>query len=831
MRSTESEVQAKYKETKLDDEVTISTYTDMFKAFGVNPKKNMPSNLALATRVAKGKNLPDINPMVNLYNACSLKFLLPFGGEDLGEVYGDSELAIAEGGEHWLGIGEEEAKGAQKGEIIWHDDFDVTCLSWNWRQCDRTKVTEDTEDGYFIIDCVGGLTDEAGKLAAEYFAQKVAEFFEAKVEINKLNKNNPECEIDFESKPIDGVEKPKSVGVVVLKKSVSEKKCAGVSYDYAEGTLENKIQHALFEALYVQQIDIPKCEIPVEKSSDRAKGDLTSTVVLKVARNFSKNPIELSKIIATSISPIEGVGKVEAIAPGFINFFLDSKSISDVLKTVEEQGDTYGRSTKLANEKWLIEHTSPNPNKSMHLGHLRNNVTGMAVSNLISAAGAEVIRDCIDNNRGIALAKLMWGYLCFANKNKFENLTIDDWYEHRDQWNMPEDVEKLPDRYMDEMYVLGSKDFEENKDVEKQVRDLVVRWENHDPVVWALWEHVLGFSYQGQQRTLKRLGSKWDKVWHEHEHYQKGKDLVSLGLEKGIFKIDDGAVITQLEKYKIPNTIVTKSDGTSLYITQDLALTQLKKETFHPDKIVWVVGPEQALALKQMYAVCEQLGIGKVNEFIHLPYGYMSIKGQGKMSSREGNVLYIDDLLDTARDKVLAYIKEKGDSNLTADEKLDIAEKVGSAAIKYSILKVGRLTDLAFDFDVSLSFEGDSAPYIMYSYVRTKSILRQASLVEEDVKKLDADDYNQSPIEEQLLKFLADFPKVVEKAALQFAPNYVCSYLYDLARQFSDFYNQMPILKAESEQARAFRLKLALAVGQVIKNGLGLLGIEVVEKM
>lgn len=549
-------------------------------------------------------------------------------------------------------------------------------------------------------------------------------------------------------------------------------------------------------------------------------GDYTTNIALQ-----SKNPKKTAEAILDKLNKNKNledvIDRIEIAGPGFINFHLSTKVLTNNLIQILEEKEKYGRSTEGKGKKWLIEHTSPNPNKAMHLGHLRNNVTGMAIANLWEAVGIKVIRDDIDNNRGISIAKLMWGYLKFANKKKRGNLDISYWYKHQNEWMEPEDLNLRPDKFVDELYTRASVDFE-NPEVESQVRQMVVDWEKGDKENRELWKKVLAYSYLGQKMTLKRLGNKWDKIWHEHEHYKLGKKIVEEGLKKGVFKIGKGgAIVTDLKKYKLPDTVVIKSDGTALYITQDLALTKLKIDTFRPDHLYWVIGPEQSLALKQLFAVCDQLGIGRLDQFTHIVFGYMSRKGQGKMSSRKGNVIYIDDLLDQAK----AEIERRIEGQFTPQEKDKISEEVGVAAVKYSILKVGRLQDIAFDFDESLSFDGNSGPYLQYTYARTQSVVHKSQFLNLSFGN-DIDNFDDEEL--LVLRELVKFSNIIQMAGENYAPNILCGYLFDLAGKYNTFYNKLKIIGSENEK---FRLALTLATGQVLKNGLTLLGISALEKM
>lgn len=589
--------------------------------------------------------------------------------------------------------------------------------------------------------------------------------------------------------------------------------------DLPKFEIQNLVYKALKKLKY--DTDIEKASVTIEHPQNEEFGDFSTNVAMLLAKKLKNNPNEIAEEISKEISIKVFVDKVSVVG-GFINFTLKKSWLIERLQDLLTQKDDFGKSDAGKGKKYLIEHTSPNPNKAMHLGHLRNNVTGMAIGNIWEALGIEVVRDCIDNNRGIAIAKLMWGYLKFAKKDKSTEASIETWFDNQDKWNSPEDLGQRPDKFMDDLYVKGAEDFKTDEEVEKKVRQFVVDWESEDEHIWALWKKVLSHVYEGQNLTLERLGNKWDHVWHEHEHYKEGKDLVERGLKEGIFKKSEGAIVTDLEQYGISDTVVIKSDGTALYITQDLSLTRLKRDKFSPSKLFWVIGPEQSLALKQMFAVCEQLGIGKVENYQHIAYGYMSIKGEGKMSSRLGNVLYIDDLIDQVKSRVEEKIK---DSNFSVEEKEEISEKVAMGAIKYSILKVGRMTGMAFDIEESVSFDGDSGPYLQYTYARARSILRKS-------KKYDMDSIGllSNPSELAILRALYKFPETLVVAGETLAPNLLCMYLFNLAQKFNTFYRENRV-RGEKTDIQNARLALTEGVSQILKNGLEILGIDVLEKM
>jgi len=585
-------------------------------------------------------------------------------------------------------------------------------------------------------------------------------------------------------------------------------------------TISEKLKNSMSAAL--ENLEVSEVGFSLEHPAELSHGDYATNMALVCAKIVGKNPKAFADEVVGELKKmsIPEIAHLSVAGPGFINITLSKVFFEKDIPRIIFEAENFGKNDHLKGQKWVIEHTSPNPNKAMHLGHLRNNLTGMAIANIAEANGVQVIRDEIDNNRGIAIAKLMWGYLKFGRKDgDTTKAEVAYWSSHSNEWKTPEDAGMRPDRFVDQFYVLGADDFK-NPDVESVVRGLVVSWEAQDKTVWELWSKVLEYSYAGQKRTLERLGNKWDNVWHEHEIYQEGKDLVEKGLQEGIFRISDGAVITNLESYGLPDTVVRKADGTSLYITQEIALDRMKKEKYHADKLFWVIGPEQSLWLKQVFAVNEQLGTGKVSDFVHLAYGYMSILKNGqieKMSSREGNVIYIDDLIDMVKEKVEEKLSEKNDA---------LAETIALGAVKFAILFTGRLTDTAFDIDRATNLEGDSGPYLQYTHARISSMIEKASK-EGIAPQYDAKLEDVSELERVIYRF----PEVVEKALNEYAPNQIATFLIETARAFNSFYGGKKIIDTENKDTSAHRLAIAEATRIVLRNGLGLLGITAPEKM
>jgi arginyl-tRNA synthetase len=571
----------------------------------------------------------------------------------------------------------------------------------------------------------------------------------------------------------------------------------------------------------------------LERAATPAFGEYTTNVAMRYAKELGRNPLQVAEELAAFLEQrgIDGLLRAEAVPPGFLNIFLTPALKTQHLTTICEQDAAFGKNHLHAGEKWVVEYISPNPNKAMHLGHLRNALVGAGIINLLRTAGAKVVADAVYNNRGIAIAKVMYGYLAHMKQAANIPTDIGYWVEHQSEWFTPEEKNIKPDLFVTECYVLGEKDSNENPEIEQFVRQMVVDWEAEDENVWKLWEYVLSLAYAGIDRTLKRLDTHWDQVWYEHEHYQKGKEYVEKGLQAGLFRrLEDGAVLTNLEEsYGLTDTVLLKKDGTSLYITQDIALTDLKKKTYGADKLIWVIGPDQSLALKQMFAVCEQLGIGKLSDFTHVTYGYVGLKDETgafkKMSSRAGTVVLIDDVIDEVKLAIKMRFAEEGKHDEAVAEEL--GEKLALAAVKFAFLKSDRDQGISFDVEQSVDIHGDSGMYVMYTFVRTQSILRKAGAPEGRTGGFTTS--AELGEEVNLLRTLLYFEDVVVKATNDLSVHHIAQYLLELCSEFNSWYAKETVL--DGGEREAYKLALVEAVGITIENGLSLLGVETVEEI
>ena len=526
----------------------------------------------------------------------------------------------------------------------------------------------------------------------------------------------------------------------------------------------------------------------------------------KTARDLATAIVKSLKGNKNLLSIVE---HIEVAGLGFINFWLKKEIIVDELQRIAKEGEKYGKGDILKGRKLLIEHTSPNTIKTLHVGHVRNNVTGMSIHNILEFAGADVALDAINNDRGIHVMKAVWAYMKYG------------------EGKTPVDVGEKPDHFVDKFYVMGAKEAE-NPDIKEEMQQLLREWEAGNKEIKVVWRRLRDWTFEGFEKTYKRLGSYHDQEWFESDFYQYGKKVVQEGLKMGVFKkLADGAVLSNLNKYKLPDTIILRKDGTSMYHTQDLYLTKLKREKFKADLYIWDIGPEQELYLKQLFAMCEQLKIGKKSDYFHMRYGSVNLKGGGKMSSRAGNVVSADHLMDEAVGKARKIIEESSTGRgLSEKEKESVSEMIGLAAIKYGFLKLSRDSDLYFDIDESLSMEGNSGPYLQYTVARTNSVLGKVQSSGLKIKSLGRVSPNKEEL--SLLHFLFRFPEVVGDAAKSYSPNLICNYLFDLAQRYNNFYNQHRIIGSKDQE---FRIKLTAACGQVLKNGLNLLGIQTPVRM
>ncbi|MDP3888830.1 MAG: arginine--tRNA ligase [bacterium] len=871
----EEEARTKKELTGVDPETLrkVAFWRKAYQEFGSQSKEYRSSIEALLVRVVAGPSagsmsslqagsgqaLPHINPLVDLYNYISLKYMVPVGSNDLDKVKGDIVLGFATGAEKGKHLGSSKVSNCYSGEVVYKDDLGFICRRWNWRESERTKLVPETENALVVIEANPHVPESELKLALEETAKQIQENLGGQIEIKIIEKESSEFDIPFET------------GQKIIKKEMEELKKVEVVPERVEKTpkIINKnsfafqLQDLIFQAAseVVGKSKVKIEDIALEHPGDLANGDYSTNIALRLKKDQFTAPMDLANRIMTVLRTRglpSYLAKIEVAKPGFINLWLSSDFLGEKIQEVLKEKDRFGSSTIGSGKKILLEHTSPNPQTTIMLGHLRNNFLGMAASNILEFSGVKVTKDCVVNDRGVHLCRAIFGYLVFTNKksgfNKkkllnFREITDEQikaaiakanwqelilaWQKKKTGWLVPNDLKLKPDHANLIWYVLGSRAYGLEEKVKEQVEEMLLAWEAEDKAVWAIWKQILEWSIKGYSGTYKRIGSKHDWVWRESEHYKKGKKIVEEGFKKKVFRISEGAVITDLAKYNLSDTVVQKADGTALYMTQDLALTKLKIKKFPSDLYIWDIGQEQSLYFKQLFAVCEQLGIGKKDHFFHLSYALINFKGGGKMATRKGDVVKADEILDELHQRAIDIIKSSNQElrgKISKEQLEKIAETVASGAIKYSLLKFNRETTMYFDIKESLSLEGSSGPYLQYTYARCQSVLAKGGREKGREGKKDTGTSNFAPEELAIMRTIYKFPEIVEEAANNFAPNLICGYLFDLAQRYNLMYNTLPILKS-SPGEKKLRLALTAATAQVLKNGLNLLGIAVLERM
>ncbi|MBN1552787.1 arginine--tRNA ligase [bacterium] len=528
------------------------------------------------------------------------------------------------------------------------------------------------------------------------------------------------------------------------------------------------------------------------------------------AKILKKSPQMIAQEIISHFKPVEWLADVSAQGP-YVNFRLEPAFLCQtVIHQALASADEFGK-TSLTNPRTvLIEYSSPNTNKPLHLGHIRNNVLGMAIVNLLTSQGHHVIPASIMNDRGIHICKAMVAYTHFflGKTPKTENMKGD--------------------HFVGQCYVAFELAAKSNSELLEESRQLLREWEAGNTEVHQLWEQLNSWVYEGFNETYTRLGSLFDLVQYESETYKLGRKIVENGLSSNVFyKQDDGSIWVDLTDTGLDHKALLRADGTSLYVTQDLGVAVERFRKYHLDQVIYVVASEQNYHFNVLFELFRRLGYDWWNRCYHLNYGMVYLP-EGKMKSREGKVVDADTLMDQMK---LLALEVMEDSRIAVDynDKDSIAEAIGTGAIKYYILKVNPSKDIHFDPKESLSFEGATGAYIQYTYARIQSVYRKShwseSLLNFDASAL-------STLEElNLVRTLLRYPGVLKSAAEELNPAKVCMYLWELAKAFNGFYHKHRIIDAESDSLRKARLALAVATGYGIRSGLTVLGIKPLDRM
>ena len=585
---------------------------------------------------------------------------------------------------------------------------------------------------------------------------------------------------------------------------------------------------AVIKELYGE--DIAAGSIQLQKTRKEFEGDFT-LVVFPFLKISKKRPEETAQEIGALLAEKQAVVESFNVVKGFLNIAIAPAYWMDLLKNIDE------------NEKWgiteateesplvMVEYSSPNTNKPLHLGHIRNNLLGYALSNIIAANGNKVVKTNIVNDRGIHICKSMLAWQKWGNgetpasSGKKGDHLIGDYYVAFDKHYKAELSELMAQG-------MSKEEAEAASPLMAEAREMLVKWEAGDKEVRALWEQMNSWVYEGFDETYKRLGVDFDKIYYESDTYLVGKETVLGGLEKGVFyRRPDESVWADLSGDGLDEKLLLRSDGTSVYMTQDIGTAQLRFRDYAIDKMVYVVGNEQNYHFQVLSLLLDKLGFAWGKGLVHFSYGMVELP-EGKMKSREGTVVDADDLMDEMIATARETSEELGNKldGLSPEEAANINRIIGLGALKYFMLKVDARKNMLFNPKESIDFNGNTGPFIQYTYARTRSIERKAAEAGIAVEGA-ASPATISEKECSLIRMLNDFPSVVRQAGTDYSPSGIANYAYELAKEYNQFYHDFSILREENAEAKAFRILLTRNVGKVIKTAMNLLGIEVPERM
>ena len=590
------------------------------------------------------------------------------------------------------------------------------------------------------------------------------------------------------------------------------------------------------KALYSQEV--PEKMVQIQKTKKEFEGHLTLVVFpfLKMSR---KGPEQTAQEIGEYLKVNEPAVAAFNVIKGFLNLTIASATWIDLLNEIQAD-EQYGlvKATETS-PLVMIEYSSPNTNKPLHLGHVRNNLLGNALANIVAANGNKVVKTNIVNDRGIHICKSMLAWKKYGNgetpetSGKKGDHLVGDYYVSFDKHYKAE-VKEL----MTEFAAQGMSEDEAKAKAEaasplmQEAREMLVKWEAGDPEIRGLWEMMNNWVYAGFDETYRKMGVSFDKIYYQSNTYLEGKEKVMEGLEKGFFfKKEDGSVWADLTAEGLDHKLLLRGDGTSVYMTQDIGTAKLRFADYPIDKMIYVVGNEQNYHFQVLSILLDKLGFEWGKSLVHFSYGMVELP-EGKMKSREGTVVDADDLME----EMIATAKETSQElgkldGLTQEEADDIARIVGLGALKYFILKVDARKNMTFNPKESIDFNGNTGPFIQYTYARIQSVLRKAAESGIVVPGQIPAGIELSEKEEGLIQMVADFAAVVKQAGEDYSPSIIANYTYDLVKEYNQFYHDFSILREENEAVKVFRIALSANVAKVVRLGMSLLGIEVPSRM
>jgi len=590
------------------------------------------------------------------------------------------------------------------------------------------------------------------------------------------------------------------------------------------------------KALYGQEV--PEKMVQMQKTKKEFEGHLT-LVVFPFLKMSKKGPEQTAQEIGEYLKANDPAVAAFNVIKGFLNLTIASATWIELLNEIQAD-EQYGlMQVTDASPLVMIEYSSPNTNKPLHLGHVRNNLLGNALANIVAANGNKVVKTNIVNDRGIHICKSMLAWKKYGNgetpetSGKKGDHLVGDYYVSFDKHYKAELAELMAG-----FTAQGMSDDEAKAKAEaasplmQEAREMLVKWEAGDPEVRGLWEMMNNWVYAGFDETYKKMGVSFDKIYYESNTYLEGKEKVMEGLEKGFFfKKEDGSVWADLTAEGLDHKLLLRGDGTSVYMTQDIGTAKLRFADYPIDKMIYVVGNEQNYHFQVLSILLDKLGFEWGKSLVHFSYGMVELP-EGKMKSREGTVVDADDLMEEMISTAKETSQELGKlDGLTQEEADDIARIVGLGALKYFILKVDARKNMTFNPKESIDFNGNTGPFIQYTYARIQSVLRKAAESGIVIPEQIPAGIELSEKEEGLIQMVADFAAVVKQAGEDYSPSIIANYTYDLVKEYNQFYHDFSILREENEAVKVFRIALSANVAKVVRLGMNLLGIEVPSRM
>ncbi|MCT4630257.1 arginine--tRNA ligase [Winogradskyella sp.] len=587
-----------------------------------------------------------------------------------------------------------------------------------------------------------------------------------------------------------------------------------------QNTLELHVKAAV-KALFQSEIE----SVEFQATRKEFAGDIT-VVVFPMLRVVKGNPVVIGEQIGQYLQDNVGLIKGFNVVKGFLNIEIDDSYYLDFFNNIKNK-DNYGFTELKDDKAVMVEYSSPNTNKPLHLGHVRNVLLGYSVAEILKASGKKVYKTQIINDRGIHICKSMLAWQRFGNGETPESTGLKG---DKLVGNYYVEFDKAYKKEISDLVAKGQSedDAKKNAPILLEAQEMLRQWEAGDKDIVVLWEKMNGWVYDGFEETYKAIGVDFDEYYYESQTYLLGKEFIAEGLKTGVFfKKDDGSVWCDLTEDGLDEKIVLRADGTAVYMTQDIG-TAIQRIKDYPDVggMVYTVGNEQDYHFKVLFLILKKLGFDWAENLYHLSYGMVDLPS-GKMKSREGTVVDADDLILEMASTAEDISKELGKlDDYSEEDKKALYKVIGLGALKYYILKVDPKKRILFDPKESIDFQGNTGPFIQYTYARIQSILRKA-----DVKGNESNGLELHDKERELLKQLEQFPEVIQNAAENHSPALIANYTYDLVKDFNSFYQNVSILGADKEEEKAFRVQLSKTVGQTIKNAFTLLGIGVPERM